>query len=106
MKLTDWIGLISFFGVAAYSITALAMLIRNSRRSSAHPGERGGTSKPIDLESAALWHPLAAAEEKQCCIAVKKVAAQWEHPYLEISWDKKVMRKVWITYCPECGRKL
>ncbi len=100
MKLTDWIGLISFAGIAAYSITAGVKLIKNSRKQAVRIGE-GAVLRYSDFTE--------AADLPVCCKAVRALAARGGTS-IEYSFTKKddvVLRvEIHVGFCPGCGRKL
>lgn len=71
--------------------------------------KEGKDRRPIDSESQLLWDELRRAEaatgKKDCCEAIEKLKAYgWSCLDIYTSFISK--RRVKISYCPECGRRL
>ena len=65
-----------------------------------------GRNRRRDPESENLWQDLSIANINGCCNAMRQARNSWNITWLEITNQQKVIQKVQINYCPECGRKL
>jgi hypothetical protein len=99
MTITDWIGVASIAAVTAYTLTAGWKAIQNTRAS------RNLTPGPQD-SAVIRYSDFQKADATACCTIMTAAVNSWMLPYLEMSFSGRVITKVYVNYCPQCGRKL
>lgn len=101
MTITDWIAIAAASGATTYTMTGIGLLIRKTRAQ-----RRAGLKPAPTGETALRYSDFTAADAKACCAIMTEAVQSWNLPYLEMLRSGRVVEKVYVNYCPQCGRKL
>lgn len=95
MTITDCIAIAALIGALTYSMTGFGLLMRNT-----------WATPPPHKRPALRYSDFQKINDRACCTIIAEAIQVWDRPYWEMTRGKKVVERVYVNYCPQCGRKL